>query len=133
MTINEISINSYIRGYFDEDAERKYREFKVINILSRLEEVESEEGEIFYIDDCEGIPLTEEILKANFKQGAMDNFYYAHRIKIHIWGRGNVTYTIRTADLARVCVDYYCQYVHQLQHALRLCDLNNLADNFKIE
>lgn len=24
------------------------------------------------------------------------------------------------------------QYVHELQHALRLCGLNNLADNFKV-
>ncbi|MBQ0088527.1 MAG: hypothetical protein KBT27_04250 [Prevotellaceae bacterium] len=25
------------------------------------------------------------------------------------------------------------KYVHELQHALRLCGLNDLADNFKIE
>ena len=25
-----------------------------------------------------------------------------------------------------------CEYVHQLQHALRLCDISDLADNFKI-
>ena len=25
-----------------------------------------------------------------------------------------------------------CEYVHQLQHALRLCELDALADNFKI-
>ena len=25
-----------------------------------------------------------------------------------------------------------CEYVHQLQHALRLCGLNEVADNFKI-
>lgn len=25
-----------------------------------------------------------------------------------------------------------CEYVHQLQHALRLCKLNELADNFKV-
>lgn len=25
-----------------------------------------------------------------------------------------------------------CEYVHQLQHALRLCKLDELADNFKI-
>lgn len=26
-----------------------------------------------------------------------------------------------------------CEYVHQLQHALRLCKLGDLADNFKIQ
>lgn len=26
-----------------------------------------------------------------------------------------------------------CEYVHQLQHALRLCKLDDLADNFKIQ
>ena len=25
-----------------------------------------------------------------------------------------------------------CEYVHQLQHALRLCEIGDLADNFKI-
>lgn len=27
---------------------------------------------------------------------------------------------------------FYPKYVHELQHALRLCGLNELADNFKI-
>ena len=26
-----------------------------------------------------------------------------------------------------------CEYVHQLQHALRLCEISDLADNFKIQ
>ena len=26
-----------------------------------------------------------------------------------------------------------CEYVHQLQHALRLCEIGDLADNFKIQ
>ena len=28
--------------------------------------------------------------------------------------------------------NFKCEYVHQYQHALRLCGLNELADNFKI-
>ena len=27
---------------------------------------------------------------------------------------------------------FKCEYVHQLQHLLRLCGLNELADNFKV-
>lgn len=28
---------------------------------------------------------------------------------------------------------FVASYIHELQHALRLCGLNDLADNFKIE
>ena len=29
-------------------------------------------------------------------------------------------------------IEFQCKYVHQYQHLLRLCGLNELADNFKI-
>lgn len=35
--------------------------------------------------------------------------------------------------IERTYIKLYINYVHELQHALRLCGLNDLADNFKIK
>lgn len=62
MKIQDIHIGQRLRGYFDEGSEdqvngtRVWHDFTVVNILGRFEEVESEEGEIFHIDDVELIP-----------------------------------------------------------------------------
>lgn len=72
------------------------------------------DGEIAF----EPIPLTPEILEKNgikFQYGSP--WYQWHD------GRLQIVY-----DDVRLCVDY----VHTLQHLLRLCGLDELADNFKI-
>ena len=63
----------------------------------------------------EPIPLTAEILEKN----ELPPYEW---LKIYFQGEyGNITdFSMRL------------KYVHELQHALRLCGLNDLADNFKI-
>lgn len=81
-------------------------------------------------EDIEPIPLTEEILFKNGFEYEMEkitstsNGYYIFRLEdfyidiyTHSYGFGCAT----------------INYVHELQHLLRLCGLNDLADNFKIE
>lgn len=74
--------------------------------------------------DIEPIPLTEEILKKNGFElhefnGVMcyerPEFVIHHSMRDCV-GRNNFTYN----------------HVHELQHALRLCGLNDLADNLKV-
>ena len=68
--------------------------------------------------DIEPIPLTEEILKAN-----------EHKwIGISKFGFPNIV-----IDTPKCYILKDFSYVHELQHALRLCGLNELADNFKME
>lgn len=70
------------------------------------------------------IPLTSEILKKN-------GFCYDDSPFVQGWcGYGLLIYNGRVT--AGQNVSMVCQYVHQLQHILRLCDKNELADNFKI-
>lgn len=84
------------------------------------------------------IPLTEEILKEN----GWTEFYYGHfedenhrhfhrgfdrRLELSLIKGGNCFCT--NFSLGRI--DFY--YVHELQHALRLCGLDELANNFKVE
>lgn len=96
------------------------------------------------------IPLTEEILKANgFEFGltseqecfcAMHASCGASAEKSWVKEDGGGEYCISWQDnnvyVSNLHDRYYqgkCEYVHELQHALRLCGLDELADNFKIE
>ena len=92
---------------------------------------------------CEPIPLTPEILekngfvikkkwaqKGNFGNNPLIMWHYnddiitrdfKHELEIH------------NNDTGKVHVSIQCDYVHELQHCLRLCGLDELADNFKIQ
>ena len=86
----------------------------------------------------EPIPLTSEILEKNgFKHSATeeDSDYFDNR-------EGDLYYCLnRTADGYMSCIDVahsftisgLIKYVHELQHILRLCNLDKLADNLKME
>lgn len=86
-----------------------------------------------YNNEFSPITLTSEILEAN----------RFHRDCANIWEYVGNQYE----PLIRFDVEYYCvvidydgqyidsniRHVHELQHALRLCGLDDLADNFKVE
>lgn len=101
-----------------------------------------------HIENIEPIPLTTEILVKNgfameqerpckiyrlwlgdcYEEGfvciAYHNFDDGQHISLHIEA-------IPPHVLSTLTIEF--TYVHELQHALRLCGLNELADNFKIE
>ena len=74
------------------------------------------------------IPLTPEILEKNGWKD--DGLWYEYQ---------DGTNTIQSClpDMRGIIngieiKEFQCKYVHQYQHLLRLCGLNELADNFKI-
>ena len=82
------------------------------------------------------IPITEEMLKANGFENETADFWklrvddkphhYSFRLnKGGVFGNEgyNMNCNIYTITIS---------YVHELQHALRLCGLNELANNFKV-
>ena len=89
-------------------------------------------------DDIKPIQLTPEILEKN-------GFYFVKSSdRDTVW---NGWWIYKGLELGVCCLDREgnwpccinitdsnvpCEYVHQLQHALRLCGLNEVADNFKI-
>lgn len=87
--------------------------------------------------DIDPIPLTEELLKANGFEDETSNFW-----KLRVDDKPH-HYIFRLNKGGALCGDGYSmncniytitiKYVHELQHALRLCGLNDLANNFKIE
>lgn len=99
-----------------------------------------------HMDFFKPIPLTEEILKANgweekFEKARYSNVFYGlehGRICIsYEVDNGLPILTIEdTCDRSKehnvICLKDEIYNVHELQHALRLCGLNDLADNFKL-
>lgn len=92
--------------------------------------VEDQEGLKVEIGDLQPIPLTEEMLMLNgFEKYPWDNsavqFVFLDEEALIHYGSGIFCYKENTSIKIK--------YVHELQHLLRLCELNELADNFKIE
>ena len=74
------------------------------------------------------IPLTPEILEKN---GWKETQYW------HEYQDGNNTIQCCLPDMRGringIEIEHFkCEYVHQYQHLLRLCGLNELANNFKM-
>lgn len=79
-------------------------------------------------DKVEGVPITPEILKKN---GWKDAEFWCE------YQDGNNTIQCCPPDMRGkingIEIEHFkCEYVHQYQHLLRLCGLDELADNFKV-
>ena len=81
---------------------------------------------LFRAYECEPIPLTTEILENNG---------WKHSNNLMIVGIDDIDF-YWSEEFGVLYKNQYnmcnCKYVHHLQHALRLCGLDELADNFKI-
>lgn len=89
-------------------------------------------------DDIELIPLTEDILKANgFENIIGYECYYStpllRQSGIVVTINSEMVVTNWTDHNDNVFVEFSCAFVHELQHALRMCGLRELADNFKLK
>ena len=110
-------------GDFIMDTSNHIHRISCIEVL----DVFCDNGFYYGLDDIKPIPLTEDILKANKISDEGDPIL--DDIKMP------VPYRFKIIDKYGVSIGKKCyfHYVHELQHALRLCELNDLADNFKIE
>ena len=130
MKANELMIGDWvkIKGHLDYD---------------KVQEIARDESMQWYISfacsatlfrayEFEPIPLTPEILEKNgfvFRgdNSTMYGEYYLHN---------QSTFAIKMFNgyLVGMCMgeDLEFHYVHEFQHALRLCGLDKLADNFKV-
>ena len=112
------------------------------------------DDELYYVgedrchseDKIEGIPLTPEILEKN---GFYDSYTKRYYKRFYSNGCFDIAISLvyREIEVSKVCgAGTDCEEeeygssivfgndicVHTLQHALRLCGLNELADNFKV-
>ena len=138
MKANEIQIGDwlYYKGQFNAF------HFKVESITKKKVGYHAEPNEhrmnYLRLSECKPIPLTPEILKKNgFKHYVTeeDGDCFDNR-------EGDLYYCLnRTADGYMSCIDVthsftisgLIKYVHELQHILRLCGLDKLVNNLKVE
>ena len=107
---------------------------------------EDNEGDPWEFDDKddqpEGVEITEDILKQNkwevqdYTLLPSEHYYVKDDGGNHLlWSHGILSIWLACGeanDGVFSDVVLPCKYVHQLQHALRLCGLDELADKFKV-
>lgn len=88
---------------------------------------------------AEPIPLTEDMMKANgwsvedFSWACHGVWYYTSGLYVSFASNKDENgFEVENIYDDEYLV-FYCQYVHELQHALRLCNLEHLAESFKLE
>lgn len=107
-----------------------------IQVIDSIDAEIQADDEVYYVgedryhseDKLEGVPLTYEILKKN---GWKDAEFWCE------YQEGNNSIQACLPDMRGringIEVEHFrCEYVHQYQHLLRLCGLDELADNFKV-
>ena len=112
------------------------------NIPHKIQAIDSIDAEIqaddelYYVgedryhseDKVEGIPFTHEMLERNgWKETQYLHEYQDDKNTIQCC-LPDIRCRINGVEIQH----FNCEYVHQLQHLLRLCGLNELADNFKV-
>ena len=125
----------YNNGYDDVVAEITEESINEYDVCEEIRDVS--------LVNCSPIPVTPEILEKNgFEMFKYDGWVHYYRI----FGNSAIPFVLhsmiggemlsREVDIFSTSTDTNCgieiNYVHELQHALRLCGLDELADNFKV-
>ena len=90
-----------------------------------------------FIEGFDPIPLTEEILKENGLIKDKEYGYFGEVYGVFHKYYGQQGFQIISGVISpnkefELKLPEPIQYVHELQHVLRLCGLNELADSFKV-
>ena len=89
-----------------------------------------EHGNMGRIENMMGVPLTSEILEKNgfVRSKVFVEWKYERNGNYLLWK----PFPWLQISTDNSDVNFECKYVHELQHALRLCGLTESADNFKV-
>ena len=131
MKVKELQIGDLVSYYETSDHEKKIRIESIIEEGVNLSGGE-ENLDWFDCDKIQPIPLTAEILGLN----GISEMVYVDENEAPLFALRKLTkikgYRLNT--YAKQCnITMNIIYVHELQHALRLCGLNELADKLKIQ
>lgn len=144
MKITELMIGDYVKyqghTYIVEEISAK----GWVHLIHPESKVRLNLTNDYIIHLLEPIPLTQFILETNgwiVKKNHVQkgNFGDSPLMLWHLTGNKILRHFVHEMEISDLSSDegyrlrFRCDYVHELQHALRLCGLNELADNFKME
>ena len=133
MEATELMIGDWVGRVFD-DKRIDYRQVDWI----RTGEIGMRYQKVWAIGCIEPIPLTPEILKKNGIKKRRDEYVVFGWEGMKQWYitledfKPQYDFWFITSSDRDLNIIGQIRYVHQLQHALRICGLDELADNFKI-
>ena len=140
MKATELMIGDWVGRVFD-DKRIDYRQVDWI----RTGEIGMRYQKVWAIGCIEPIPLTPEILEKNEfhlelssnKENVYSHFDEGDCTPIIFLSAGQEKWTLHVKNyILKKCLDFIIfhdtLYVHELQHTLQLCGLDELADNFKV-
>ena len=135
MKANELMIGDWV-GRVSDDKRIDYRQVDWI----RTGEIGMRYQKVWAIGCIEPIPLTAEILEKDGWERDIDKEWEYNNSHIlphycYQWEKRNVKiemYAGLEGFTISLIIGRRFYAVHELQHVLRLCGLNELADNFKI-
>lgn len=137
MEISDLTIGDWVY----DDYGKPYK-IKSIGLLGNTDElfVMLDYNDLYQLNYIEPIPLTVEILEKNgfeltgdstFEKKAYNDSY--EKIRMDWWEKNNFYFGFYSRKEKTVLhISLMISYVHNLQHALRLCGLSEIADDFKI-
>ena len=143
MKATELMIGDWVGRVFDD--KRIIEDYRQVDWI-RTGEIGMRYQKVWAIGCIEPIPLTSEILEKNgwiqCKYETCKSLYEYKGLHLRhtMIKRSNGRWVANVDGIVEKFPDEYTHsylrinvfYVHELQHALRLCGLNELADNFKI-
>lgn len=143
MKANELMIGDWVYCFDpDEPDDKQINKVSAIRLEFCEEAIKFEQFSDWFEEGWFApIPITAEILEKNgfeIEKGLIyDSMTLIVSDKCVWWCKEYGLSITKYPDEDNVYVPYICNpslvYVHELQHALRLCGLVELADNFKVE
>lgn len=145
MKTNELMIGDWVECY--SKSQCQLIQTKTKEVLDGY--IYDDKEDIYYFGNIKPIPLTEEIFERsgwlhnrkwnsendgrtfafNFSEWKVS--YEDTNVRIIFWK--NRSKYLRIVKPGADFIEIPVEFVHELQHALRLCSLSKLADNFKLE
>ena len=135
MNASELMVGDYVKVKTDDDTFIKVQ-IRTLEFDIMWANIDDDETcDAISYDDIEAIPLTQEILEKNgfYEQSEDYMRYFKSYDENYYFGFESISYCLDT-KIAKVIkegkqsgvqekVELVCAYVHQLQHALRLCGI----------
>ena len=125
MKAADLMIGDWVGKVFDD--KRIIEDYRQVDWI-RTGEIGMRYQKVWSIGCIEPIPLTPEILEKNEWKETEYWHEYEDGNTIIQYSLSNIWGIINEIEIEH----FKCEYVHQLQHLLRLCGLDELADNFEV-